>query len=56
MAFSIAKCKSIYIYDVKVSDLQGSSYIYDTSRLRVKYTIVGGYMFRPIRGHLQAIH
>jgi hypothetical protein len=36
MAFSIAKRRSIYIYDVKISGFTRSSiYIYDISRLRV---------------------
>jgi hypothetical protein len=37
MAFSVAKRKSIYIYDVKISGFTGSSiyWIYDISRLRL---------------------
>jgi hypothetical protein len=35
MAFSIAKRRSIYIYDVKILALQGAPYICDITRLRV---------------------
>jgi 1,4-dihydroxy-2-naphthoyl-CoA synthase len=36
--------------------VQGAPYIYVISRLRVKYAIGGGYLFRPLRGHLHANH